>query len=137
MPPRQIGLTSLMQTVTTIHSILLNFLQKIFRMKYLITWNWRWSCMPLIKCCVLHIPLAETIKELDNFILKGVDLCDHTKVKGALHLPETWPDFVTGIWSKIPEILCVEITDELRRTTGHMNSFCSREFVFNVFQPNN
>ena len=29
---------------------------------------------------VLHIPLAETIKELDNFILKGVDLYDHTKV---------------------------------------------------------
>ena len=23
---------------------------------------------------VLHVPLAETIKELDNFILKGVDL---------------------------------------------------------------
>ena len=29
---------------------------------------------------VLQIPLAETIKELDNFILKGVDLYDHTKV---------------------------------------------------------
>ena len=29
---------------------------------------------------VLHIPLAETIEELDNFILKGVDLYDHTKV---------------------------------------------------------
>ena len=29
---------------------------------------------------VLHIPLAETIKELDNFILKDVDLYDHTKV---------------------------------------------------------
>ena len=27
---------------------------------------------------VLQIPLAETIKELDNFILKGVDLYDHT-----------------------------------------------------------
>ena len=29
---------------------------------------------------VLQIPLAETIKELDNFILKGVDLYDRTKV---------------------------------------------------------
>ena len=29
---------------------------------------------------VLLIHLAETIKELDNFILKGVDLYDHTKV---------------------------------------------------------
>ena len=29
---------------------------------------------------VLHIFLAETIKKLDNFILKGADLCDHTKV---------------------------------------------------------
>ena len=29
---------------------------------------------------VLHIPLAETIKELDNFILKEMDLYDHTKV---------------------------------------------------------
>ena len=29
---------------------------------------------------MLHISLAETIKELDNFILKGVDLYDHTKV---------------------------------------------------------
>ena len=29
---------------------------------------------------VLHIPLAETIKELDNFILKGVYLYNHTKV---------------------------------------------------------
>ena len=42
----------------------------------------------------------------------------------------------TGIWSEIPEIPCVEITDELLRTTGHMNNFCSREFVFYVFQPN-
>ena len=37
---------------------------------------------------------------------------------------------VTGIWSEIPEILCVEITDELLRTTGHMNNSCLREFVF-------
>ena len=29
---------------------------------------------------VLHIPLAETMKEMDNLILKGVDLYDHTKV---------------------------------------------------------
>ena len=29
---------------------------------------------------VLHIPLAETIMELDNFILKGVDLYDHNTV---------------------------------------------------------
>ena len=29
---------------------------------------------------VLHIPLAETIKELNNFILKDVDLYDDTKV---------------------------------------------------------
>ena len=43
---------------------------------------------------------------------------------------------VTGIWSEIPEIPCVEITDELLRTTGHMNNFCLREFVFYVFQPN-
>ena len=27
---------------------------------------------------MLLIPLAETIKELDNFILNGVDLVDHT-----------------------------------------------------------
>ena len=33
-----------------------------------------------IAIVVLQIPLAETIKELDNFILKGVDLYDHTKV---------------------------------------------------------
>ena len=38
--------------------------------------------------------------------------------------------------SEIPEIPCVEITDELLRTTGHMNNFCLREFVFYVFQPN-
>ena len=31
---------------------------------------------------------------------------------------------VTGIWSEIQEIMCVEITDELLRTTGHMNNFC-------------
>lgn len=29
---------------------------------------------------VLLIPLAETIKELDNFILNSVDLVDHTIV---------------------------------------------------------
>ena len=34
----------------------------------------------IIKFVVLHIPLAETVKELDNFILKGVDLYDYTKV---------------------------------------------------------
>ena len=28
----------------------------------------------------LHIPPAETIKKLDNFILKGVDLQNHTEV---------------------------------------------------------
>ena len=49
--------------------------------------------------------------------------------------PETWPAVVTGIWSEIPEIPCVEITDELLRTTGHMNNFCLREFIFTVFQP--
>ena len=29
---------------------------------------------------VIHIPLTKTIKELDNLILKGMDLYDHTKV---------------------------------------------------------
>ena len=52
-----------------------------------------------------------------------------------LHLPKTRPAVVTGIWSEIPEILCVEITDELLRITGHMNNFFLREFVFYVFQP--
>ena len=28
-----------------------------------------------------------------------------------------------------------EITDELLRTTGHMNNFCLREFVFMFFNP--
>ena len=41
----------------------------------------------------------------------------------------------TAEWSEIQEILCVEITDELLRTTGHMNNFCLREFVFMFFQP--
>ena len=49
------------------------------------------------------------------------------------HLPKTRPTVVTGIGSEIP---CVEITDELLRTTGHMNNFCLREFVFYVFKPN-
>ena len=29
---------------------------------------------------MLHIPLAEIMKEFDNFILKGMDLYSHTKV---------------------------------------------------------
>ena len=52
-------------------------------------------------------------------------------------LPKTQPAAVTGIWSEISEILCVEITDELLRTTGHMNNFCLREFVFTFFNPIN
>ena len=31
-----------------------------------------------LKKCVLLMPLAETIKELVSYILKGVDLVDHT-----------------------------------------------------------
>ena len=36
----------------------------------------------------------------------------------------------TAEWSEIQEILCVEITDELLRSTGHMNIFCLSELVF-------
>ena len=54
-----------------------------------------------------------------------------------LHLPKTWHAAVTGIWSEIPEILCVEINEELLRTTCHMNNFCWREFVVMFFSPIN
>ena len=42
-------------------------------------WESKSNCLQLKRYFVLHIPLAETIKELDNFVLKGVDLHDHTK----------------------------------------------------------
>ena len=39
---------------------------------------------------VLHIPLAKTTKEF--FILKGVDLCDHTKGRTKPKQPYTDSD---------------------------------------------
>ena len=36
---------------------------------------------------LLHIPLAETIKELNNFILKGVDLYDYCTDYYELYFP--------------------------------------------------
>ena len=45
-----------------------------------------------------------------------------------LHLPATWTVVIKGIWFEIREIQCVEITDELLRSTGHMKKFCVREF---------
>ena len=45
------------------------------------TWKKNWDhCDKLIEKLELLMPLAETIKEFDSFIPRGVDLIDHTSI---------------------------------------------------------